>query len=340
MKKRIEWLDFGKGVTISCVLLGHVITAILTNDQINLKQINLGILSYFNYIIFLMIMPVFFAISGFLYKPSRNLNDIKIKLQRKFVSLFFPYLIISLIYILMSLFSGNTVQGANGINSIFTIWYSPLGSLWYLYVLLAIFIISDILIFFIKTIQHEITLLIVCMLTGLLIQESVVSKTLTFLVCFHFGYLIKKYSMLYKIDTAHYKILLAGFAISSFIPVLMQENWSMNSNQFSLYNLIPKLVIIPVALNLFIQVEKNSCLNSIFKLLGRESLIIYLVHVPAILILERISYRLNIDDIFISLLVYLIGSLFICLIFIWMAKRVKLIDFLFYPGKYIFDESK
>ena len=67
--KRIEWLDFAKGISIFMVVLGHTLRGIYTHNLY---------LNYYKYlviiadIIFLFSMPVFFALSGYLFKPLNS----------------------------------------------------------------------------------------------------------------------------------------------------------------------------------------------------------------------------------------------------------------------------
>ena len=72
--KRIEWIDIAKGITIFLVIIGHV----SNNTTIN-------------YFIYSFHMPLFFIISGFLYKKKENYT------KRKFKSILIPYFIFSIL---------------------------------------------------------------------------------------------------------------------------------------------------------------------------------------------------------------------------------------------------
>lgn len=73
IKQRKYWIDYLKAVAIYLVILGHL------PDELHIK-----------WAIYLFHMPLFFIISGFLYKPRKAKDEIK-----KLFSNFF-YLICSM----------------------------------------------------------------------------------------------------------------------------------------------------------------------------------------------------------------------------------------------------
>ncbi|MCW6127843.1 acyltransferase family protein [Lactiplantibacillus plantarum] len=67
--KRISWVDFGKGITILFVVLGHVIDGVFNTPGYSNYN---GITKTSIAIIFTFIMPVFFALSGYVYHPKNG----------------------------------------------------------------------------------------------------------------------------------------------------------------------------------------------------------------------------------------------------------------------------
>lgn len=65
MKKEIVWLDYARLIGILLVVLGHSLQSI---PEWNESAIIKGLWDY----IYLFHMPVFFLISGFLYKQNRG----------------------------------------------------------------------------------------------------------------------------------------------------------------------------------------------------------------------------------------------------------------------------
>ena len=71
---RIQWIDIAKGIGIILVIIGHV-------------SINANI----NDFIYSFHMPLFFIISGFLYKPKKNFVKNKVR------SILIPYFVFSIV---------------------------------------------------------------------------------------------------------------------------------------------------------------------------------------------------------------------------------------------------
>lgn len=87
--KRIEWIDFGKGITILFVMIAHVIGGVFKTDGFgnydSISKISMAI-------IFTFIMPVFFALSGFLYQSTDDFQVYIKNIVKKAVNLFGPYI--------------------------------------------------------------------------------------------------------------------------------------------------------------------------------------------------------------------------------------------------------
>lgn len=122
--ERIGWVDNLRGIGIFLVVLGHL----------SLPEIEMKIIYSFH-------MPLFFFISGFLFKMNR-FEDKKIGIKKRFSSLIIPYLvfwIISFIFgIAVDFVSGKTLPGfIETLSELFFLngsvgWNSPL---WFLIVL-------------------------------------------------------------------------------------------------------------------------------------------------------------------------------------------------------------
>ena len=104
MHKRIDWIDNLKGFSILLVLLGH---SFISED--------------FYRLIYTMHMPLFFSISGYLYKNKNE--DIKQFVLRKAKSLLVPYFIFATlslpIGILLSKISGDNISIGDDISNFF-----------------------------------------------------------------------------------------------------------------------------------------------------------------------------------------------------------------------------
>lgn len=90
MKKRIEWLDLLKGVTIYLVIFGHCITRMGNSTYIT--WINILICSFH--------MPMFFVLSGYTLNVKYNFKEF---IGKKFVSLMLPAAFFSMLLILYNI---------------------------------------------------------------------------------------------------------------------------------------------------------------------------------------------------------------------------------------------
>lgn len=118
--KRLNYLDYAKGIGISLVVLAHIYCF---NPDINRELLVVWIYSFH--------MPLFFIISGMLLK-YKNENDIKNVIMSRIKGLLIPYLFFSLLSICVKII-------INGFNKNMVIWdliYSVIGIgidvLWFL----------------------------------------------------------------------------------------------------------------------------------------------------------------------------------------------------------------
>ena len=89
-KKRVGWLDYGKGILILSVVLVHTIGSLYKTGQFPAAMMGLEMAQR---ILFMFVMPVFFAISGYLFKPSTDWRQYLMGLGKKLVMLGVPYIV-------------------------------------------------------------------------------------------------------------------------------------------------------------------------------------------------------------------------------------------------------
>ena len=88
-KNRINWIDFGKGFTIFLVLLGHVFLGLYESGKFpSYDKVLITITSQ----IYIFHIPVFFALSGFFFKPVEDLKIFKKYALKRTVILGLPYI--------------------------------------------------------------------------------------------------------------------------------------------------------------------------------------------------------------------------------------------------------
>lgn len=150
---RIEWLDSLKGFAIFLVVVGHVVLGYIRAETFMEYQWDLQLIYD---LIYSFHMPLFFLISGFLYKLtwSKKNTGISKKIANKFLNMVPMYLLFSLAFWFSKYYAtlyGN-IQMSDHFNFIdlIHIYIAPLSYLWFLYVLICLFIIIPLLESFIK----------------------------------------------------------------------------------------------------------------------------------------------------------------------------------------------
>jgi fucose 4-O-acetylase-like acetyltransferase len=139
-KKRIDFIDILKGMTIVLVVAGHFFP----------QNILFPFWTILHRLIYSFHMPLFMMISGYLYKTSLTIDSITSYLrflQKKIVRLVIPYFAISFVIIVIKIIAQNylTLEHPVGMDIIKYMFINPLGGyatfLWFIYVLFTIFLI-------------------------------------------------------------------------------------------------------------------------------------------------------------------------------------------------------
>lgn len=136
--KRIEWIDWLKGICIIFIVIGHVIRGFLSAGMYNKDLLN-----YIDYTIYSFHMPLMFFLSGTLYGKSRdkNLENWKEFIFNKIIKLYIPYVIFSCIMFVFKLIFSSNINSSVSIKDFFVIFIKPFDIYWFLIALLIIFII-------------------------------------------------------------------------------------------------------------------------------------------------------------------------------------------------------
>lgn len=336
MKKRIFWLDFAKGATIFLVVLGHVLAAIFNNLTVS-DGLGTTLFKSVMYLIFLSIMPIFFALSGFLYSDVSDFKKYKKMILKKFVSLGVPYTIFSILLVILSVIFKLDISGVSGLIDILYIAIKPIAYLWFLQALFLAFVIIGL--FSLLKIKPSVQLAI--LLVGTFIGELVSDKQFYFYImqsfswalCFYLGYLIKSNKRLLS-----QKIVMASVVamiISIIWQVTVDHEWYLRGDFFNFENTIAKFASIFIFLYIYQKVPENNRLFRKFSIYGRESLVIYLIHVPVISIFRKVLVMQGITNIVVIFVVCLLGSWYTSICVNWIVTRLKPLDFIFYPLRYI-----
>lgn len=333
-RKRIFWIDFAKGFTIFLVVLAHTLANINSHVPIQ-NTFNKLIVHVIMYFCFLIIMPLFFAISGYLYKSVDSFGSYIFMLKKKVISLGIPYALFSVILVLFSEI-GMPIQGVSGINDLFWIFIKPISYLWFLYSLFIAFLIVGF--FDLLKIKMSIQLSIYFILT--IIFESISNnhglfylyQSFSWVLCFYIGYFFSK---LRYFEDRRYVIICLLLFLSCFVQMYIDPQWYVRGDFFLPVNTISKICSIPIFFHLFSKATRKISVASYFSKWGGMSLVIYLVHVPIISILRKVFVLVNITEVWLLIFIITLVSWYLSILICKLVKKVSIIDFLFFPLNYI-----
>lgn len=136
-KKRENWIDLSRGLTIVLVVIGHVISSYhesgLYRDSV--------LYNFTTQFIYSFHMPLFMMVSGYLYSKS-NHKDKGYEIRKRLLSYGIPYIVFTVLWILMKLvFASVTNSNVSLMNIPRAIFY-PVSFMWFIYALLIMQIIQ------------------------------------------------------------------------------------------------------------------------------------------------------------------------------------------------------
>lgn len=132
MSKRIEWMDYARGIGIVLVVYGHVLIGV-NKAKMDVPEVFCNISDS---IVYSFHMPLFILLSGLFAARWAVKTDARTALRHKAFSLLWPYLVWSLIQGSTNVFmSGHTNEAMTWQEMLRGIAVAPFGQFWFLYVL-------------------------------------------------------------------------------------------------------------------------------------------------------------------------------------------------------------
>lgn len=329
--KRIAWLDFAKGVTIFLVVIVHVVEGVYKTGQFPAQQnISTNIMG----VLFTVVMPVFFALSGYVYTPPQNGRQYIIGIGKKLVNLGVPYVIFSVLYVCLQ-HGSQAVHHLNSWQDLAHIYALPIGYLWYLYVLFFVYGVVGLLtllrlsrliqgiiysLFLWLAVTH--TTALPYALTGVLMWTS----------SFYIGYVFKQRPTWL---THWLTVSLSGLLFVGGLAWQMHQghDW-FTTDMMTTTDVWAKLASVPLFLFLY-QKNRGGLVSRYFTTYGRYSLIIYLVHAPMASIGRVLLLKLGINHYALLLVLLVAFAWGTSLMVIYGTRKWPLLNAVFNPVAYI-----
>jgi putative acetyl transferase len=337
-KSRINWIDFGKGFSIFLVLVGHVLLGLYQSEKFPTAN---NILSFLVAQVYIFHIPVFFALSGYFFKPVSDLKEFWQYAKKKTIIFGLPYIFYSIIHFSLQKIAGATVRIPTTIFDLINIYKNPLGVSWYLYILWSILIVYGLISILIKNrrILFLISVFAYCLTLFLQIDIYIIQRTLVWGICFFLG------SMLSEIhfDKINLKKILFFFVPFDFIYMLAwflfyevgsKKDYVSYSNP-GLWG-IAFIVCVLVAFAIFPKMEKSFPKTfQYFTTYGKDSLGIYILYAPICSMIRILMLKMGIGSVFLHIVIGIVLGWYLSILATNVLKKIPLLNIVLLPQRYI-----
>ena len=337
-KSRINWIDFGKGFSIFLVLVGHVLLGLYQSEKFPTAN---NILSLLIAQVYIFHIPVFFALSGYFFKPVSDLNEFWQYAKKKTIIFGLPYIFYSIIHFGLQKVAGASVRVPTTIPDLLNIYKDPLGVSWYLYILWSILIIYGLVSILIKNRRMLFLISVFAYCLTLFVQTDIyiVQRTLVWGICFflgsvlseiHFGKInLKKFLFFFVLFDFIYM-----FAWFLFYEVGSKKDYVSYSNP-GLWG-IAFIVCVLAAFVIFPKMEKNFPKTFLyFTKYGKDSLGIYILHAPICSMIRILMLKVGINSVFLHVVVGIVLGWYLSILATYILKKIPFLNIVLLPQKYI-----
>ena len=336
-KNRINWIDFGKGFAIFLVVIGHVFTGLFDSGKFTSDAKWLSIVIAFIYIFHI---PVFFALSGYFFKSVENFKEYYYYMKKKTIVLGLPYIFYSIIHYVLQKIAGGAVRVPTTLFNLINIYKEPLGVVWYLYTLWALYLVYGFLSIFIKNKNHLFMISILGYTITLVYMSEIffVKKVLAWGVIFMLGSVLKTVKFN---DIRFRNLILLGTIFNIVYIYTMYISFNIDGKIITDYN-YPRWWIsgyignVILAFIIFPKIEEIS--SNIFKYFseyGKISIGILIFHSPISSMIRIVLLKMGIFNICIHVILGVILSWYLAILLTTLFRKIKYLDIIFIPQKYI-----
>lgn len=328
MKKRIEWVDLGKGITILLVVLGHVVLGLYDSGKFGKDN---HLLLFLVETVYVFHMPVFFALSGYFFKAENTFKDLIQSLKRKLIALGLPFLAFSIVMFAMKKVGGGSVRNSLELKDLLNIFQVPIDHTWFLYALFGIFVYGGLLQLVVKNdkIIFGIALAGYVVASVFVFSIFIVQRVLIWFPLFYLGKMLRGKNIgngLIVGTVLAYVGYLVFWSITNFEEKINYSNpgaWG-----------IILFISVILAFGVFSRAEKGT-VYSYLKKKGKISLPIYLIHPPVASVLRIVLFKVGISNIAVHIIGGVIIVWFLTNFIYKVISKIKVFDFFVYPLKYV-----
>lgn len=345
VQTRVVWIDMYKAILTLLVIIGHfVLKWVPTSEGGNIYSICNTIAA----VIYSFHMPAFIMISGYSYKRYlyQKAQDTKVFIKNKAMELLIPYMIFSLIFGGMKVLGEAYTLSPSGGFDLLVFPIKPIGYLWFIYTLFIMYSIASVLQ---KWRVNKVLLVLVTIVMHVCfyfvdIPWFDINRLLRYSIFFVLGIFIYNYESDFEKRLTNWVVVLSAiiFLVVEFVYISLLGQRIEFSTQFYNSTEYPVLYFICALLGtllLFVLCKKSlnqkKLNNTYICMLGKYSLVYYLLHQMTISILRAIGIKLNMISFWYQIIVVFGGTLVICTFAVFLIKRYNFIAGFFYPKKWI-----
>jgi|GEM_PF-2471790 len=284
-KVRYDIIDEIKGMTILFVLIGHILVGIINNYNIDSPYTNdITIVENLCYvlkdIIYSFHMPLFFIISGIFANHSLK-EDFKSMIKNKFFRLGIPYFFWSFVAaICMQIISKYTTNGL-GIEDFILSPIHPFFQYWFLYDLFFIFIIYYVFNYIFNKKIFFVFCMILYLINYYLPDYWIIKSISTYLIFFSIGtFVLDLFKNIFiKRSSVKELVIIGGLFFLAIIYYINLLYTNKLDGFIYLYKFIVAILGSGCICVLISYMSNNKFVSIIIKLFGKESMLVYCIHV-------------------------------------------------------------
>lgn len=333
MDTRESWIDNVKLFACIFVVLGHFFQSMVKSEILPRTDVY----EWFNMTIYYFHVPLFFICSGYLYQKYTKFNGLDDMLQnikKKFIVLGIPYFFFSSVtYFMKAAFSSSVNSQNKGF--LFTIFCEPTAPYWYLYVLFVFFMFIPVLKDNKNMYKYVIITVVMKVAYSLLAEKMNLPNVLAYILSYAFWFVLGMLvcnKKLYKIFKCNNRRGLA-LSISTFGIFLIAS--IVVYNQQYTHGLVAfacGLLACFAIMGFFISCKFE---NKQMRMFAKYTFPIFLMHTIFAATLRSVLLKTGIDSPMIHVCLGLIASFAGPIISTHIINRIKYLDIILYPGRYI-----
>ncbi len=326
-KNRDVWVDNVKVIACILVVLGHFYQSMV---KANILPDNV-LYHWFDDTIYYFHVPLFFICSGFLYQKYllvNTLNSWRLNILKKALALGIPYFVFSIAtWILKKIFASSVNTQLGGIFD--TLFMHPASPYWYLYILFIIFFIT-------KTTKNTFEQ-IVLLLIGVALKASrycgfatglyFIDKTMDSWIWFIWG-MTMAYGFIHLVNKK--------IGIFLFLVFLLGSTLVGNGIlQFRGIAFILALLACYSVISVVYSCSESGIQNKCLQFLTKYTMPIFLMHTLFAATFRSILMKIGIFNAVAHVVLGLLASFIGPVIAMIIMERIKPLDFIVYPTRYV-----